>query len=159
MKTENRNPTLCRAFVKKAKEILVNYPDIRHEWSIDADEDHCILDIPRQSETGFNITVEAFPYEIIVSADGPRHHFDDVKNIETTVENVLGLVRDLLSPAMRIREIVSNGRPYKWHLESQQHGQWIIEDTTGLFSIFALLGGKSERIYQNNELPSRNQDV
>ncbi len=159
MKTEGRNPTLCRAFVKTAKEILANYPNIRHEWSIDDDNDHCILDIPRQSETGFNITIETFPSEIIVSADGPHHHFDDVKDIKATVDNVLGLVRDLLSPAMRIREIVSNGRPYKWHLESQQHGQWIIENTTGLFSIFALLGKKSERIYQNNILPIRNQDI
>ena len=75
------------------------------------------------SKYQFDITVEVFPYEIIVSADGPHLHFDDIKNIESTVQEALGLIRDMLSSAMRVVEQRSNGQPYKWHLESFHDGK------------------------------------
>ena len=159
MKEEDRNPAVCRAFVATAKNIMVHHPEVKHTWSIDADEDHCILDIPKRSEDGFDITVEVFPYEIIVSADGPHLHFDDIKNddiknIEATVQEALGLIRDMLSPVMRVVEQRSNGQPYKWHLESYREGQWKREDTTGIL-FYNFFGRKTKNIYQNNVLPRR----
>jgi hypothetical protein len=74
MKFEDRNLALCRAFVGAAKDILSHHPEVKHTWSIDDDEDHCILDIPKQSEDGFDITVKVFPHEIVVSADGPQEN-------------------------------------------------------------------------------------
>jgi hypothetical protein len=112
------------------------------------------LDIPKQSENGFDITVEVFPHEIIVSADGPHLHFDDMKNIETTVQEALGLIRDMLSPAIRVVEQRSNGHPYKWHLESFRNGQWQREDTTDIL-FYNYFGKKSKTIYQNDILPGR----
>ncbi len=154
MKKEDRNPALCRAFIAMAKDILSQHPEVKHTWSIDDDEDHCILDIPKQSESGFDIMTEVFPSQIVVSADGPHHHFDDTKNIETTVQEALGLIRDLLSPAMRVVEYRSSGQPYKWHLESCRNGQWQREDTTGLF-FYNFFGKRTQNIHQNHILPSR----
>ena len=154
MKEEDRNPVVCRAFVANAKDILAHHPEVKHAWSIDDDEDHCILDIPKQSDDGFDITVEVFPNEIVVSADGPHIRFDDIKIIEDTVRDVLGLVRDMLSPAMRVVEQVSNEKPYKWHLESFHDGKWIREDTTGIL-FYNYFGKKTKNIYYNKVLPSR----
>jgi len=114
---ENRDPALCRAFVKRAKELFQDNPRAKHSWSVDADEDHCILDIPEQAPEGFSVTVQAFADEIILSAGGAHCHFDAKAGIESCVETVLGLVRDLLSPQMRVRELRSNNRPYRWYIE------------------------------------------
>ncbi len=151
----NRDPALCRTFVRIAKEALSSRPEVEHTWSIDADEDHCILDIPPCSDTGFSITVEVFPAEITVSMQGPHEHFPLDSDAEELVRSVLGLIRDLLSPAMRLRELRAGGSPYCWHVEMlQEDGTWQTEFTTGLV-FWNYFGRRSERIYQNDVLPSR----
>ena len=104
---------LCRSFVRQAREVLSHYPQIKHELSIDYDEDHCILDIPEESDGGFPVTVEVDPDELAAQA--------------------LGLVRDLLSPAMRIRERLAGGEAYKWAFESYLDGKWVTEEWVGFF--------------------------
>lgn len=154
MKSENRNPALCRTFIDKAKGILAHYPEIKHSWSIDADEDHCILDIPKMAEDGFNIYIEVFADDVIVSANGPHIHYHLGSSVETVVDDALGLVRDLLSPSMRIREFYSNGKPYKWYMELIHDGKWQVEDKTYLI-FFNWFGKRTEKYYQNSILPSR----
>jgi hypothetical protein len=154
MKTENRNPALCRSFVAKARNVLSGAPNIIHTWSIDEDEDHCILDIPKQSDDGFDISIEVYPNEVVVSAEAPHVHFELKDDIEDLVDSVLGLTRDLLSPVMRVGEQRSNGKPYRWHLESFRHAQWNTEETMGLF-FYSWLGSKSEKIYANKTMPAR----
>jgi hypothetical protein len=154
MKNNDRDPTLCRAFISTAKVILAEHPEVKHSWSIDDDEDHCILDIPKQSEHGFDITVEVYPHEIAVSTDGPHVHFDDVKHIGAAVQEALGLVRDLLSPTMRVVKYQSNGQPYKWCLESLRDGKWYREDTMGIL-FYNFFGRRSTIICQNHVLPGR----
>ena len=154
MKSSDRNPEMCRLFVLKAKEALSAHPNILHSWSIDEDEDHCILDIPKKSEGGFDIMIEVFPDHIDISADGPHHHMDYHQSIEETVISALALVRDMLSKGMRVIEHTRNGKPYKWQLQSFQKGKWISEETTGMLW-FKFLGKKGSRVYQNDVLPNR----
>lgn len=151
---ENRNPALCRAFTSKAQEAFAHYPQIEHSWSIDADEDHCILDIPKKTDCGFPITAEVFPDEIVIIAEGAHSHLEISDDVDVLVESALGLIRDLLSPTMRVRELCSNGRAFRWYLESLSDGQWRTEEVTGLF-FFPFFGKKTQNIYQNNTLPSR----
>jgi len=154
----NRDPTLCRSFVRRAKEALERHPQVKHEWSIDADEDHCILDIPEQSDSGFPITVEVWPDEIMVMAGGAHTNANPEGKPDELAAHVLGFVRDLLSPAMRIRERLAGGKPYKWAIELQQDGKWETEEWVGLF-FYNYFGKKTEKIYQNEILPARDRPV
>ena len=138
----------------RAKEVLCDHPHISHTWSIDDDEDHCILDIPKKSDAGFDITVEVFPDQIVISADGPHYHLNNYQSVDETVMAALGLVRDMLSNGMRVIEYTRNGKPFKWELQSFQNGRWVNEETTGMLS-FNFWGKKGSRIFQNDVLPNR----
>ncbi|NJK93404.1 MAG: hypothetical protein HC904_17265, partial [Blastochloris sp.] len=127
---EDRDLALCRKFIGYAKNVMEKYPQIRHAWSIDADGDHCILDIPSSDPEGFPITVEVYPDEITVFGQGTHAHFVLFGNHDSLIESVMGLVRDLLSPSMRIREHLSAGKPYRWDTESLVEGEWKRKDTT-----------------------------
>jgi hypothetical protein len=154
MINDNRDPSLCRSFVAKAKADLIQHPEVKHSWSIDEDEDHCILDIPKAAQNGFDITIEVFPNEITVLANGLHLHFDDIKDVEKTVQNVLGMLRELLSPSMRVVEFRSNGHPYRWVLESFRNNRWHREDTTGIV-FYNIFGRRTKNIYQNQILPRK----
>lgn len=123
-------------------------------WSIVTDTDHCYLKIQDTGHPGFDIVIEAGPEEIVISARGWHEHYPLTGSVNDLVADTLGMVRDLLSPVMRIREELSNGSPFRWHLENQMDGKWIIESTTGLL-FYPWLGRKTERIFMNQALPIR----
>ena len=156
----NRDPILCQTFVSQAKEFFSEFPQVKHEWSIDDDKDHCILDIPEESDSGFPITLEVAPDKILVMASGAHTSFDleDNETPEEISANVLGLLRDLLSPAMRIHEYLAGGQPYKWAFETHQEKQWITEEYVSLF-FWNYFGKRTEKYYQNNILPARNNPI
>lgn len=154
MSTENRNPALCRLFVAQVKLALSSRPEITHTWSIDADEDHCILSIEGMGDSGYSITVEVWPDTISLSAEGFHSHYDAFEPIDDFLAEFLGILRDMLSPAMRIRERLAGGSPYQWHLENLVDGKWVTESTWGLF-LWNWFGRRSERIYINTHLPPR----
>jgi hypothetical protein len=154
----NRDPTLCRSFVRQTKEALSHFPQVKHEWSIDADEDHCILDIPEESDNDFPITVEVYPEEIIVMTIGPHTHFQLEGSPDILAARALGFIRDLLSPAMRIRERLAGDKPYKWSFEVYQEGQWVTEEQVGLL-FWNYFGKRTEKIYQNRILPARENPI
>ena len=151
---DNRDPMLCKTFVLRAKEVLALHPDLKHSWSIDEDEDHCILDFPEACDQGFAITVEVSPAEIVVFGKGFHQHFAREDSATKPIEQALGLVRDLLSKRMRIRECLSSGLPYRWHVESMRDGKWIEEASTGML-FWNYFGERSQRIYQNDSLNAR----
>ena len=154
----NRDSTLCQSFVRQAKEALSHHPQIKHEWSINAAEGHCILDIPKECDSGFPITVQVHPKEIIIMAGGAHTNLDLDDNPDDLAAHALGLVRDLLSPAMRIRERLAGGKPYKWIFELYHDGQWMAEEWCGLF-FWNYIGKRTEKIYQNRILPARENPV
>ena len=151
---ENQSPALRQEFVHVATDILSHFPDVVHEWSIDEDGDHCVLHFPKRSHDGFRITVEVFSNEIIVNTDGPQFHFDLIESPKDTVDEVLGFVRDLLSPDMRIVQKCANSKPYKWSLQVLRDGKWHAEQNMALL-IFNVFGRRSEIILTNRVLPGR----
>ena len=151
---ESRDLVLCNEFVQRATDMLSRFSYIVHEWTVDKDGDHCILYFPKQSDDGFDITAEVFSSEIIVDTDGAHFHFDHVKSPKDTVNEVLGLVRDLLSPDMRIVQKCVNNKPYKWSLQALQNGTWHTEENMA-FLIFNFFGRRSERVLTNRVLPGR----
>jgi hypothetical protein len=151
---EDRNPKLCRRFVEIAKIIFNNHPEIEHRWSLDADEDHCVLEIVGIGLPGYDIAIEVQPSEITLSAEGFHNHYMATDPHDDFLLEFFGRVRDMLSPAMRIREQLSNGNPYRWHLENRTQGQWHSESTCGLL-FWNWLGQRSEYFYTNTNLPIR----
>ena len=154
----NRDPTLCREFVKQAKVFMAAYPQINHTWSIDADEDHCILDIPEHAPEGFAITVEVHPEEIIVSFGGAHTNAGPEGNPVKFVSHVIGYVRDLLSPVMRVRELSAGGNAYRWGIELLEDGKWHSQEWVGLL-FWNYFGKRSEKFYRNEILPARENPV
>lgn len=66
----------------------------------------------------------------------------------------MGVVRDLLSKNMRIKEILSNNKPVRWLLQYKGENGWETEATNGLI-FYNYLGKKSERLNSNDTLPPR----
>jgi hypothetical protein len=158
LKETNQTPGLCQSFLRQAKDALSDSPQIKHTWSMDADEKHCILNIPKDGDNGFPVTVEVRPDEIMVIAGGAHTNFHLDETPDKLAAHALGLVRDLLSPAMRIREHLAGGKPYKWAFELNKNGQWITEEYCALF-FWNYFGKRTVKIYQNNILPARENPV
>jgi hypothetical protein len=154
----SRDPRVCREFVARAKEALSLHPDLSHSWSIDADDDHCILEFPATSLDGFAVVVEVFPEMITVSACGYHQHLDVADDALGIVGQALGLARDLLSPSMRIRERRAGGTPYRWICEGKKSAEWRTEGSTSLM-FWNYFGRRSERLYQNHALPEREEEA
>lgn len=151
---ENRDPALCRAFVEAATAALASVPQVKYELSQDVKKHRCVLSIPKTDADGFDIAFEVHPQEIIVLAGGVKTFIPPESTDQETIQEALGLLRDLLTPHMRIREQLASGKPYKWYLESLSDGGWAIEQTDGLI-FYAYWGKRSERIYQNRVLEGR----
>ena len=104
------------------------------------------------------ITVEVYPDEVMVTAGGAHTNASPDGKPDELAAHVLGYVRDLLSPAMRIRERLAGGQPFKWAIELKRDGTWETEEWVGLF-FYNYFGKKSERTYQNSVLPERKEPV
>ena len=65
----------------------------------------------------------------------------------------LGLARDLLSLAMRIRELRTGNKPYRWVMECYDSTGWRGEQEIG-FLDRNHLGRASERTRVNDSMPS-----
>jgi hypothetical protein len=153
-KMTSRDPTFCREFIAQTKEVLAQFPNLAHSWSIDEDEDHCVLEFPKTAEDGFPVTVEVVAEELTVGGHGFHQHFTREIRGRSSIPEALGLVRDLLSPGMRIRERLAAGSPFKWESEILSNGDWVREGSTGLL-FWIYFGKRSERFYQNHTLPIR----
>ena len=156
----NTEQTLSKIFTRFAKDALSQHPQIKHSWSINDElKDQCKLEIPKQNDKGFDILVNVSLHEIRVFAKGIDFvHFSIVDNFEEAVIDLLGLIRDLLSPHMRIRELRAGNSAYRWYMESFRNRKWIVEQTTGLL-FWNFFGKRSEKIYQNSTLEGRLNQV
>ena len=157
-KSENTNKkegsTLCEDFVQIAKDAIAKYPDLQHSWTINADNACCSLMFQKQKEDGFDVLVEVTTTGITVSTHGAHQHFDSSEDSnESKIKDALALVRDLLSPNMRIKELCAGKSAYRWDMEYLDNNQWCLENSTLIF--WNYFGKRNERILQNSTLPGR----
>ncbi len=132
---------------RQGESALESGPRVAHAW-----EAGDVLAFPAQSHDGFEVRIVPAGRELIVFTQGYHEHLSGKPS--TIVEQALGLVRDLLSPDMRIRERRAGGSPYRWVLERRAATGWEREASTGLL-FWNWFGRRSERIYQNHQLPGR----
>lgn len=135
---------------KRVQQILTDHPELPHVWKANS---HLVF--PRLTESGFDVEVLVDGSGIVVSALGAHEHFGQSDgSAAEIVDAALGLVRDLLSPGMRLWEKRAGRMPCRWKLESQTAESWHAESETGLL-LFNFFGRRSERVYQNHHLPIR----
>ena len=151
--------TLSQAFVAEANRLFEEHPEILHTWTIDPDDQSCTLHLPKRDEHGFDITLEIDLDDIWWECGG--FHASDFREQGTPEDfagHCVGLLYDLLSPLMRVREQLAGGVPYKWTLECRRRDTW---ESRGSRSRFFLnfWGKRDERIYQNRALPLRDDPL
>ena len=132
--------------------VLARNPEIVHAWS--AEPDYCNLSIPASHADGFDIRVSAETDAITLSWGNWHTRFEPTAGNDTLVEVVFGLVRDMLSSDMRIRELRAGDTPYRGFLEAYDGTRWSTEQTMGLI-FWNYLARRSVRTYSNSILPRR----
>ena len=132
--------------------ILRDHPSITHQWEQRGSA--LELRIPAISAKGFDVDLVADSDGITLTAGGFHAHFDAPGDAAQEVRAAFGLVRDLLSEGMRLRELRAGNLPYRWILEVASPEGWAQDHETGLL-LWNFFGRRSERIYQNNHLPPR----
>lgn len=145
-----------RELSSQARQGLAKYPELVHTWRDSADS--LILEFPSTAPQGFMIRVVARENAIDLHAGGFLTHFDDPPDPAQLAAKALGLARDLLSPAMRLREFRAGGVPYRWQIQYQQGDRWQDEEEFGLL-FWNYFGQRSKVVYQNDQLPSRHRAV
>ena len=131
--------------------------------------------IPRTRDSGFDVTVEAATFGVLVrtgtlfhahfpfagddsyQGDNEREEFREPVDQDASskpAEQALGLVRDLLSPAVRIRERRAAGIAYHAALEVRVHGQWRRRRAVTLYR-YPYCGRREERLWANTHLRGR----
>ena len=145
--------TLKEAFIKTANKILAKQPDLKHSWSTGT-HGQTILTFPKHVQNGFDVVIEVSPDEITIYGIGAHQHVSAAESIDDCVQSALGLARDLLSRRMRVREYIASGKPYRWDMEIEQERQWKLVTRTALL-LWNYFGRRTEQIYQNDTLPSR----
>jgi hypothetical protein len=147
---------LAEEFERQARALLASHSALRHEWREERGERTLVF--PADPE-GFEVWVLVGEDNLVVGADSIHEHFEfDRRPPAAVAAAALELVRDLLGPAMRLRERSSNGRPYAWALERRRSGAWqrALGSTTAPF--FNWFGRRTERVRQNHTLPVRGEE-
>jgi hypothetical protein len=114
------------------------------------------FEYPKLNENGFSVSIIVGDKSVDIETDCGWHtHYHEPSDDERA--GLTGLVRDMLSNSMRIRELRAGGGPYRWHLEVLDRTNWIADGTIGLL-FWNYFGSRTEAIYQNEHLPPR-EDV
>jgi len=143
----------CRRELKtQGLSALAKHPNLPHAWR--ETDNSLTLEFPPTVPDGFIIRIVAREESIDLYARGFQTHFDDSPDPARLVTGALGLARDLLSPAMRLRELLAGGTPYRWFIQRRVGDKWQNEEEFGLL-FWNYLGQRSEALYHNTQLPPR----
>jgi hypothetical protein len=138
---------------RQGSAVLNDHPELEHSWKEESDGS-VVLHFPKTPPRGFDISLTGNDVDIVLEAGGFHSHFDDLPDPQELISGALGFVRDLLSESMRLRVRYSNGKAYRWLLESSGSNGWKAKEETGLL-FWNLFGEKSEEVFQNDQLPPR----
>ena len=137
------------SFRRYGTTVFSRNPEIVHVWSLEPNR--CELSIPARSENGFDIRFEIDLNAVTLYWGNWHTRFESTDRL---VEDLFGLLRDMLSPDMRVRELCANSNPYRGFLESYDGSRWSTEYEMGLI-FWNYFGKRSVRTYSNTILPGR----
>jgi hypothetical protein len=114
----------------------------------------CSLFIPAQCLNGFDIRFEIERGAVTLYWGNWHTRFEPTAGVDKLIEDLFGLLRDMLSPDMRVRELYAGRNPYRGFLESYDGARWSTEHEMALV-FWNYFGGRSVRTYCNSVLPGR----
>jgi hypothetical protein len=146
-------PAIFRSVVS---EIMARDASHTADWRLEEKNDKCELFIPKLLERGFDITVIADADEVTVYSEYVAHqHFSSYQGDHFELSQLaMGLVRDLLSPAMRVRVVKKGGKVVQGAFEICRDGEWQRKSTTALIGL-PKFRTKDVEYYVNERLPKR----
>ena len=116
-------------FYEYITNLIKDEKELIYEWGLNNSE----ITFKKNNPGGFDITVNYDASYIYLFTDrGYHNQFTISNNFNDVLTDVLAIVRDLLTKNIRIREYLSNSKPYKWELEYYINNKWNIEDKTTL---------------------------
>ena len=145
---------LPKELEQQAAAMLGAHRDLVHTW--EKASTGVRLNFPARSEEGFAVAIEAEPRALRVHGHGFHTHFDWQATAADAVRHALALVRDLLSPSMRVRELRAGDRPYRWELQAYEGGTWVRKEVT-IHLFWNYFAPRTVRVFQNRMLPSRSE--
>jgi hypothetical protein len=143
---------LPQSFRRYGTTVFARTPEIVHQWSTESDG--CGLSIPARSPNGFDIRCEIDRNAVTLYWGNWHTRFEPIAGIDKLIEDLFGLLRDMLSPDMRVRELCASSSPYRGFLESYDGTLWSTEHVMGLI-FWNYFGKRSVRTYSNSILPGR----
>ncbi len=144
-------PNLWTLFHAAGQQFLAQHPTIQHEWILQEGGAGGTLSIPQQCPDGYPIEVQVDDESVLLTCGNFHDHHTPPEGNHEFVKRSMYLLRELLSPSMRVHEFHSNGRPYKFRLESKTSEGWETELTMG-FVFYNYFGRKTEVFLQNTLL-------
>jgi hypothetical protein len=148
----DRVQELASVLRDQATSVLAPYPALNHKW---LDQGAIVtLIFPPSDDSGFEVAVQVGNGYLYVLVDHSHYSFDvRSQPPESEITRALTLVCELLSTNMRLREIRSNDKPYRWLVERNVNGHWEpeIEEQDVLFNYF---GRRAEHVYYNRQIPA-----
>ena len=143
---------LPESFRQYGAAVLARNSEIVHKWNVESDG--CSLSIPAVSPNGFDIRFEIERGAITLYWGNWHTRFEPTAGVDKLIEDLFGLLRDMLSPDMRVRELCAGSTPYRGFLESHDGAHWASEHEMAL--VFRnYFGKRSVRSYSNSILPAR----
>ncbi len=142
---------LLASFQELADEFLAAHPNVPHERA--TGDSSCQLTFPKSDDAGFDVSfdLEADGRYLLATDHGWHDNGEDLA--AEALPRYFAMIRDLMSPATRLREFRSAGKPYRWTLEVEVDGQWTTAGSTSLL-FWNYLGARSVVVFQNNTLPA-----
>lgn len=145
-------------FARLAEQFVAGHAQLPPTTRITVDGEITCLEVPAIDDGGFGLELAVSASGVTLSTDrGFHEHFEFEEDPETFIRQILGFSRDLLSPQMRLRELQSNNRPYRWFLEAWDGANWVAEFEMGLV-MFNFVGKRSQQIFQNRILEGHSID-
>ena len=135
-------------FREYATATLQKHPEITHTWL--QDRGVVQLRIPAKIEDGFDVEILVDDDTTIFWGNGHCHFDLD----ESSLPNLFGLIRDMLSPSMRVQEFYAGRTMYRARLQKIEGGVWSTEQTTALI-FWNYFGRRSIKTFVNRTLPAR----
>jgi hypothetical protein len=145
-------------FYRLATDVLDRHPEVKHQWIFNEKKHRRELIIPKTQETGFDVGVYCETYGLYPWAGdwwGPCWDINTPKTtFEEMSEEVLALLRILLSPESRIKTVCRGDKVSRLFLEFATPIGWHVHDKHTIH-FFAWLGKKKVMIYGNTHLVRR----
>jgi hypothetical protein len=147
--------SLVDEFVAYARPICDDPATPRHTLRVGADKREAAISFPAHASDGFEVRITVDKLGVRVHSGQLAHaQIDHAPDARGAIEAAFGMVRDLLSPDMRLRERSVGSRVIWACVERFDGGTWRHSYDSGVM-LFNYFRRRTESVYTNRQLHGR----